>query len=277
MNTDHVNYSEQLSRQKKMHVGALQGPLEFALGPTGPSVKAAETKFQRFERLQAEVKALLDEIGEDVDKQQAVKSAEEPLPSYVHKELKALHLQLANAMGNDKVHGVLVPSSGEYLAVSTSVEDVLQRAVNAVHSGGATLPSAPVTYELYASPAIGGGRGGDSFAALERRVSKLEQALGRSGDSGLSLWEEVSKLGSQMETLEASKLEEIAAKFRAAAEAISSYERERKLNPAASASIAAPVITEARVASMLETINQWESFATTLPAIVARLRALREV
>jgi hypothetical protein len=252
-----------------------QGPLEFELGQTGPSVKPAETKFQRFQRLQAEVKSLLDEIGDDVGKQEAVQQVQEPLPSYVHRELKALHQQLESAIGDEKIRRVLLPSSGEYLAMTTSVDDVLQRAVNAVHAGSAAAPSPSVTYELYATPLQGTAQNA-AFAALERRLTRLEQALGQPGQ-GLPLWDEVKALQSQMEILDMGKLDDLSNKFRNAAEAIASYERERKLNPAASASVAAPVMTETKVAQMLEILDQWSAFAGSLPTIVARLRALREV
>lgn len=218
---------------------------------------------------------------------------EEPLPSYVHKELRALHLQLERAMGDESTRAVLTPSSGSFLALSNSVEDTVSRAMAAVHPAGDVGGSA-ITYELYAGSfffclelqramltffcclQVPSSREG-AIAALERRLARLEQFVGVSIE-GLSLWDEVQALKSALELLEASRLEEMATKLRGAAESIANYERERRINPSASAaSVASPVITEAQVASLLETVERWDAFASALPTVVGRLRSLREL
>jgi hypothetical protein len=94
-----------------------------------------------------------------------------------------------------------------------------------------------------------------ALVSLERRLSQLEQLVGRSAD-GLALWEEVQHVKQSLEVLEGGRLDELVTKFRAAAESIASYERERRINPTSSnASIASPVITEAQVKRLLYSCN----------------------
>lgn len=85
LNTDRQNYADELRcvasprvvsagqwhvsrmdspRRPKM-LGAQHGNAPFELSGMGPSTRPPETKFQRFQRLQADVKALLDEINAD--------------------------------------------------------------------------------------------------------------------------------------------------------------------------------------------------------------------
>lgn len=137
--------------------------------------------------------------------------------------------------------------------------------------GGAADGATAVTYELYAAPATDAG----ALAALERRVAKLEQCVGRSLE-GLSLWDELQTLRAQLQALEASRLDALAAQLRSAAEAVAAYERERRISPAG-ASLAGPPVSEAQVATLLEAVQRWDALAASLPTVVARLRALREL
>ncbi len=125
LDTDRVNYADDLTHRPKM-VGAYvaRAPFELSSG-TGPSTRPSETKFQRFQRLQADVKALLDEISLDVAASAtAAEKEEEPLPSYVHKELRALHQQLNMALADDSVQRVLKPAAGSYTSLVADVQDV---------------------------------------------------------------------------------------------------------------------------------------------------------
>ncbi len=176
----------------------------FELSGTGPSrPAAAETKFQRFQRLQADVKALLDEISSEVSASHPLR-AEEPLPSYVHKELKALHQQLDMALADERTRQVLKPSSGSYSNLSTDAKDLGIDWSGAVRCGVGSLirvavaralssagtasspPGASVTYELYAKPSTEH----DGLVALERRLAALERTVGSSSDA-LSLWDQI--------------------------------------------------------------------------------------
>jgi hypothetical protein len=251
----------------------------------GAAGERSETREQRLRRLQREAQQLLLELESEKNNKESNNnnnnSAEELRT--LHRRLDAALLLLPGRTALDTV----VPVKA--LAKPSLADDAVQAASSAMHQQHGT-----VRLELFAPLNAPASNSTATVAAadLERRLARLEATVGSAAAlrAQLPLWEEVGRVQQALQQLQDTALTTSAAKLRECADAIAAVERQKRLAAAAAggssasaaaspAALAGPgsSLTAADVEELLSVAQRWDTVATALPVLVARLKALRSL
>lgn len=211
----------------------------------------AASKYERLERLKKEAAQLLAEESD-------AETAE--LPPSGLRELRALHERLEVALEGRRAQPAVLSN------LSAMVATTGQEGADGLNKA---LESGAVVYEVYAEQGAAGSSQ-SLLADLDRRLARVEQLLGPvSVFGGRSLAEEVSSVQEAVSQLQETQLIANADKMK---QLIELYKRapdqqqQQQGGPEAAA-----------VRSLMAVVERWDRVASSLPTIVGRMQALKEV
>ncbi len=248
-------------------------------GPAGAGLKsavAAESPFERYNRLRAEVDALATDLqlGEGEDVGRAHSEAYERLARGVG----ALSSQLDELRGDRQLQAVLASHVADQAGVASAGRALASAAAPgkpaATATAGAAAPAAGgVRYELFYSP----GALQQADEQLLARVRRLEAALGmdeRGAPPARSLALTVAALEDKLALLDEGRVSLLAHKAKELAADVDELTRARA---EAKAAAAAGCATPEDATDVLERLDKCSAVAVVVPALIERLRTVQEI
>lgn len=242
-----------------------------------------ETPLQKFQRLQHEIRELTEEVnkvkecvkGDGKDSLSSVNLGQQL--QYLQHQLTDLHLE--KLLGPDASIDLSDPQG----ALRQRLLQQLSSYNPAV--GGKDKPNAPsggegdcITYELYYRPEQAQFRKNARMASLEERLERLENAIGQNVDKvgvltadtdNKSLLGAVSALNSKLSLLDPTNVEAVEARLQSVMHKLSQIadkkaasentERQQKMN------------------ELYEVMKKWEALGDSLPHVVDRMVALKDL
>eukprot|EP00735_Rhodelphis_limneticus_P003376 TRINITY_DN14841_c0_g1::TRINITY_DN14841_c0_g1_i1::g.16198::m.16198 TRINITY_DN14841_c0_g1::TRINITY_DN14841_c0_g1_i1::g.16198 ORF type:complete len:400 (+),score=117.84,sp/Q5FW42/DCTN2_XENTR/27.20/2e-27,Dynamitin/PF04912.9/1.2e-46,GAS/PF13851.1/0.019,GAS/PF13851.1/4.2e+03,AAA_2/PF07724.9/8.7e+03,AAA_2/PF07724.9/0.18,MutS_III/PF05192.13/0.35,Fzo_mitofusin/PF04799.8/4.6,Fzo_mitofusin/PF04799.8/30,HWE_HK/PF07536.9/1.7e+03,HWE_HK/PF07536.9/1.5e+03,HWE_HK/PF07536.9/4.1,HWE_HK/PF07536.9/13,HTH_1/PF00126 len=236
-----------------------------------------ETPMDRYRRLESELQAFLDDI--QVAKEDDAKKGEpRQLLPVLESQLRGLKKQLDEA-STDLPHLITthpVPPAATQVSpeLLRHLEQLSLKSTPGAAGGESGAAPSDVTYELYVSREGAGADTGASLAALESRVHALEAMLGESkvGSSGQDLLGTVSDLEKKISSLDESKINAMVAKAKTVV-----VQLEEVAKAAEKAAQKDPTVSSQKAQDLLGVLERWDQVAVQVPALSARLQALRRV
>ena len=250
------------------------GQTEFEALTSGE--RAEETPLQKFHRLQHEVKVFTEELAQKAKSESVDGSGnsdgKEDL-SALAMQMQSLYNALVSNVAELESRGQPAGTTGEAVAVQYKVENltgqVMAQVEQAKGDAAADSKSAAVTYEIYYSKALEDAKQANAskLARLEKRVAGLERSLG--GASAGSLEVKVSELEKTIRMASAQDVHLIQVRLQrlreSLAEAKRLQEEGKKFNP----------VDAEKIDKLFEKVERTDPAAQQLPAVLARLHALR--
>ncbi|KAK2889669.1 hypothetical protein QQF64_028104 [Cirrhinus molitorella] len=280
VNTKGLDFSDRISKSRR--VGYESG--EFELLAEGCGVK--ETPQQKYQRLVNEI----HELCQDVERIQATtkeSSAEERLtPVALAQQAAQLKQQLVSAhldslLGPNAHINLTDPDGALAKRLLTQLEVARGVRSGAGGEGKTAAPKGPdgvVLYELHSRPEQEKFTESAKVAELERRLAELEMAVGSgsekqgplsAGVQGSSLTDTIELLQARVSALDASTLDQVEARLQSVLGKMNEIAKHK-------ASIE-DAETQNKVSQLYDVVQKWDAMATSLPQVVQRLLAVREL
>lgn len=278
-----VDFSDKLDRSKQM--GYYVDKTEYELA--GEGRKERETPQQKCQRIQVEMRELLEEIKQI---QVAVKDeamTEKANPVVLAKQVEYLQkqlsdLQLESILGSETIIDGSDPQGALHRKLISQIEAFKPLASASTGKTSAKTDAVPskdcVTYELYYKPEQVKFSQSAKVADLEARLERLEAVLGSETEvltclsndtSGKGLVEVSKILNSKLTLLEASTLDQVEARLQA---------MNQKLNQIAEKKAVVDDIDSLnKVSELYELMMKWEHTIASLPTIVERMTSLKDL
>lgn len=239
-----------------------------------------ETPFERYTRLQSEIKAFQTELGA----LQKVAGSEE-LCALMTAELAKIATPF-EALGKDVK---LAPFLAQYYPLnakdvqskniasdlSTAIKGVSALSVKTEVVGAAKGGENGVTYELYARPEDAKSAGSVDATAVDRRLAALEQSIGLSGGASLpaafpDILTGVEHLKQKIASLDEHKTGPIMLKVGNLLKELEALEEQK-------GNLGKGSEHDMKVAQLFNTMSTWDVSAAQLPLIVGRLQSIKDV
>ncbi|XP_067170114.1 dynactin subunit 2 [Apteryx mantelli] len=277
--TKGLDFSDRISKTKR--TGYESGEYEIL----GEGVGAKETPQQRYQRLLHEVQELAGEV-ERIQSTVKESAAEEKLtPMALAKQVAGLKQQLVSShleklLGPDAAINLADPDGA--LAKRLLVQ--LEAAKSSKAAPGKSPAKAPapagntVTYELHSRPEQERFVQAAKIAELEKRLAELEATVRCEPDGqnplavglkGASLMETVEILQAKVSTLDVAVLDQVEARLQSVLGKVNEIAKHKAAVEDAD--------TQSKVHQIYETVQRWGPMASTLPDVVQRLVALKEL
>eukprot|EP01116_Phalansterium_solitarium_P022007 TRINITY_DN7100_c0_g1_i1.p1 TRINITY_DN7100_c0_g1~~TRINITY_DN7100_c0_g1_i1.p1 ORF type:complete len:426 (-),score=132.92 TRINITY_DN7100_c0_g1_i1:106-1383(-) len=304
LDTSLQDYSDSLTRRRRLGLVRHQTDFELAGGVTA---EQPETPLQKFHRLQFEVKSLTEELNTAKDKATSG-TGQQPEAAAgntddILTELHVLERQLRGLLDDRALLPVLRPThvdSERQQDLTRKIVDEIQGfasrksadaastpastpapATSAAQVGGASEGAGPVApgtivYELYYSQQQAQSQQVGRAAALERRLDELERVLGppAEGAAGTQagLAAVVEQLRERVGLLGVNQIEQIQRRLKVVNQDIDATLKKSQAN-------LAPTISphDKKISELFELMTRWDAYAAQVPAIVTRLQALKEL
>ncbi|CAL8340170.1 unnamed protein product [Merluccius merluccius] len=282
VSTKGLDFSDRISRRKR--VGYESG--EYEILGEGSGVK--ETPQQKYQRLVNEIQ----ELTQEVDTIQATtkeSSAEERLnPVALAQQVGQLKQQLVSAhldslLGPQAHINLADPDGALARRLLTQLE-----AVKASRGGGSTTgegkaagtkaPDGAVLYELHSRPEQEKFNESAKMAELEKRLAELEMAVGSGSDKqgplsagiqGASLMDTMELLQARVNALDSSTLDQVEARLQSVLGKMNEIAKHKAAIEDAD--------TQNKVSQLYDVVQKWDGMAASVPQVVQRLVAVKEL
>lgn len=275
-----LDFSDRISKNRR--VGYESG--EYELLAEGCGVK--ETPQQKYQRLVNEI----HELCQDVERIQAStkeSSAEERLtPVALAQQAAQLKQQLVSAhldsvLGPNAHINLTDPDGALAKRLLTQLE--VARGVRS-GSGGEGKTAAPkgpdgvILYELHSRPEQEKFTESAKVAELERRLAELEMSVGSGSDKqgplsagvqGASLTDTIELLQARVSALDAATLDQVEARLQSVLGKMNEIAKHKAAIEDAE--------TQNKVSQLYDVVQKWDAMATSLPQVVQRLMAVKEL
>ncbi|XP_062453278.1 dynactin subunit 2 isoform X1 [Rhea pennata] len=277
--TKGLDFSDRISKTKR--TGYESGEYEIL----GEGLGTKETPQQRYQRLLHEVQELAGEV-ERIQSTVKESAAEEKLtPVALAKQVAGLKQQLVSShleklLGPDAAINLADPDG----ALAKRLLLQLEAAKSSKVAPGKSPAKAPaaggstVTYELHSRPEQERFVQAAKIAELEKRLAELEATVRCEPDSqnplavglkGASLMETVEILQAKVSTLDVAVLDQVEARLQSVLGKVNEIAKHKAAVEDAD--------TQSKVHQIYETVQRWGPMASTLPDVVQRLVALKEL
>ncbi|CAL8355187.1 dynactin subunit 2 isoform X4 [Gadus morhua] len=284
ISTKGLDFSDRISRSKR--VGYESG--EYEILGEGSGVK--ETPQQKYQRLVNEIQ----ELTQEVDAIQATtkdSSAEERLnPVALAQQVGQLKQQLVSAhldslLGPQAHINLADPDGALARRLLTQLETV--KAGRGGGGGGATgegkaagakAPDGAVLYELHSRPEQEKFNDAAKMAELEKRLAELEMAVGSGSDKqgplsagvqGASLMDTMELLQARVNALDSATLDQVEARLQSVLGKMNEIAKHKTAIEDAD--------TQNKVSQLYDVVQKWDGMATSIPQVVQRLVAVKEL
>ncbi|KAJ3602198.1 hypothetical protein NHX12_029957 [Muraenolepis orangiensis] len=270
----HVNFSDRISLNKR--VGYESG--EYEILGEGSGVK--ETPQQKYQRLVNEIQELTQEV-DTIQASTQESSAEERLnPVALAQQVGQLKQQLVSAhldslLGPQAHINLADPDGALARRLLTQLE-----AVKASRGGGGApgegkatgtkAPDGTVLYELHSRPEQEKFNETAKMAELEKRLAELEMAGPLSaGIQGASLMDTMELLQARVNALDSSTLDQVEARLQSVLGKMNEIAKHKAAIEDAD--------TQNKVSQLYDVVQKWDGMATSIPQVVQRLVAVKEL
>ncbi|XP_063070952.1 dynactin subunit 2 [Engraulis encrasicolus] len=281
VSTKGLDFSDRISKNRR--VGYESG--EYEIVSEGCGVK--ETPQQKYQRLLSEIQELTQEV-ETIQTTTRESSAEERLtPVALAQQAAQLKQQLVSAhldsLLGPQAHINLADPDGA-LAKRLLTQLEAARASRGPSSGegkgagaGAKGPDGVVLYELHSRPEQEKFCEAAKMAELEKRLAELETAVGSGSDKqgplsavgGGSLMDTLELLQARVNALDAATLDQVEARLQSVLGKMNEIAKHKAAIEDAD--------TQNKVAQLYDVVQKWDAMATSLPQVVQRLIAVKEL
>uniref|UniRef100_UPI00398F03A7 dynactin subunit 2-A-like n=1 Tax=Pristiophorus japonicus TaxID=55135 RepID=UPI00398F03A7 len=279
VSTKDVDFSDRISKARK--TGYESGDYEIL----GEGCGMKESPQQKYQRLLHEMKELSEEV-EHIKNAVKESSAEEKLtPVALASQVATLKqhlvtLQLEKVLGPDATIDLTDPEGAlaKRLLAQLDVTKSGKAFSSAGKSPGKTGDGNAVTYELYYRPEQTRFTQAAKVAELEKRLAELEAAVGTDSDRqnpltvGLQsscLMRAVEVLQTKVSALDPAMLDQVEARLQSVLGKLNEIAKHKAANEEAE--------TQSKVAQLYELVQKWDTMTTTLPQVVERLVAVRDL
>lgn len=279
ISTKDIDFSDRISKARR--TGYESGDYEMLA--EGCGVK--ESPQQKYQRLLHEMKELSEEV-EHIKSSVRDSAAEEKLtPVVLAGQVATLKqhlatLQLERVLGPDATVDLTDPQGALAKRLLAQLEASTRQTVSGsagkspVRAGEGNV----VTYELYYRPEHTRFTQAAKLAEMEKRMADLEAAVGTSSDRqnpltmGLqdtSLMGAVEILQAKVSTLDPATLDQVEARLQSVLGKLNEIAKHKKVNEEAE--------TQSKIAQLYELVQKWDGMVTTLPQVVDRLVAVKDL
>ncbi|XP_076870220.1 dynactin subunit 2 [Brachyhypopomus gauderio] len=278
--TKGLDFSDRITENRR--VGYESG--EYELLGDGCGVK--ETPQQKYQRLVNEVQELSQEV-ERIQASAEESSAEERLTPVVlaqraaelKKQLVSTHLD--SLLGPDAHINLADPDGALAKRLMTQLE--VARGVRTATAGqgktaGPKGPDGVVLYELHSRPEQEKFTESAKIAELEKRLADLETAVGSGSDKqgplsaglqGSSVMDTMELLQARVSALDAATLDQVEARLQSVLGKMNEIAKHKAAIEDAD--------TQNKVSQLYDVVQKWDAMATSLPQVVQRLLAVKEL
>ncbi|KAJ9588244.1 hypothetical protein L9F63_018408, partial [Diploptera punctata] len=279
-----IDFSDRLSKRIRTGYDARSGDWE--LVGTGEK----ETPLQKYQRLQCEMKELIEEVSHLKETVKDEKSMEQTSSLLLSNQVEAVQkhlaeLRLEETLGTDLITNLSDPQGAQLRRLLAQLESFKQGSISSVDkSSGSTATSASgdagvITYELAYRPEHANLTQISRVADLENRLHKLETVVGSTSDkmARLSLdtqhkclLEIAQLLSAKASLLDSAQLDHIEGRLTALAQ---------KMDTIREKSAASPEDAERnqKINELYETVKKTEMLSQVLPQTLDRLLALESL
>ncbi|XP_062328505.1 dynactin subunit 2 [Osmerus eperlanus] len=280
VSTKGLDFSDRITRSRR--VGYESG--EFEILAEGCGLK--ETPQQKYQRLVNEIQELSQEV-ENIQATTKESSAEEKLtPGVLAQQAARLKQQLVSAhldsLLGPQAHINLADPDGA-LAKRLLTQLEAARGCRVGGPGEAKAPAARgpdgvVLYELHSRPEQEKFTESAKMAELEKRLAELETAVGSGSDKqgplstgvqGASLMDTMELLQARVSALDSATLDQVEARLQSVLGKMNEIAKHKAAIEDAD--------TQNKVSQLYDTVQKWDAMATSLPQVVQRLIAVKEL
>ncbi|XP_016097275.1 dynactin subunit 2 isoform X2 [Sinocyclocheilus grahami] len=275
-----LDFSDRISKSRR--VGYESG--EFELLAEGCGVK--ETPQQKYQRLVNEIHELCQDV-EHIQVTTKESSSEERLtPVALAQQAAQLKQQLVSAhldslLGPNAHINLTDPDGALAKRLLTQLEVARGVRSGAGAESKTAAPKGPdgvILYELHSRPEQEKFTESAKVAELERRLAELETALGSgsekqgplsSGVQGASLMDTIELLQARVGALDAATLDQVEARLQSVLGKMNEIAKHKAAIEDAE--------TQNKVSQLYDVVQKWDAMATSLPQLLQRLLAVREL
>ncbi|XP_007422120.1 dynactin subunit 2 isoform X2 [Python bivittatus] len=279
--TKGLDFSDRIGKSKR--TGYESGDYEIL----GEGLGVKETPQQKYQRLLHEVQELTAEV-EKIKNSVKESSAEEKLtPVTLAKQVAGLKQQLVSThleklLGPEAAINLTDPDGA--LAKRLLLQLEVAKTAKSVPAGGkgaAKVPTGPentVTYELHSRPEQDKFSQAAKIAELEKRLAELEATVRCEQDvqnplsvglQGASLMETVELLQAKVNALDVASLDQVEARLQSVLGKVNEIAKHKATVEDAD--------TQSKVHQLYALVQEWSPLASTLPEVVQRLVAVRQL
>ncbi|XP_041944466.1 dynactin subunit 2 isoform X2 [Alosa sapidissima] len=282
VSTKGLDFSDRITKNRR--VGYESG--EFEILADGCGVK--ETPQQKYQRLLNEIQELTQEV-DNIQATTRESSAEERLtPVALAQQAAQLKQQLVSAhldsLLGPQAHidladpdGALAKRLLTQLEAARSSRGPASGEGKAAAAAGAKSPDGVVLYELHSRPEQEKFSEAAKMADLEKRLAELETAVGSGSDKqgplsaagGGSLMDTLELLQARVNALDAATLDQVEARLQSVLGKMNEIAKHKAAIEDAD--------TQNKVCQLYDVVQKWDAMATSLPQVVQRLIAVKEL
>ncbi|XP_064825289.1 dynactin subunit 2-like isoform X1 [Oncorhynchus masou masou] len=280
VSTKGIDFSDCISKNKR--VGYESG--EYEILAEGCGVK--ETPQQKYQRLVNEIQELSHEV-ETIQATTKYSSAEEHLtPVVLAQQAAQLKQQLVSAhldtlLGPQAHINLADPDRAlakRLLTLLEATRSSRRSTVEGKASAASKAPDGVVLYELHSRPEQEKFTDAAKMAELEKRLAELETAVGSGSDKqgplsagvqGGSLMDTMELLQARVSALDSATLDQIEARLQSVLGKINEIAKHKAAIEDAD--------TQNKVSQLYDVVKKWDAMATSLPQVVQRLMAVKEL
>ncbi|KAK7009100.1 Dynactin subunit 2 [Biomphalaria glabrata] len=276
--TGKTDFSDSVGKSR--NIGYYADWREYEIAESGAK---QETPQQKFQRLQHELRELAEEVGKIKENVKDTGSGETVSPVALGKQLEYLQHQLADLhleklLGPEAHVDLTDPQGTLKKRLLTQLESFKPSADG--KGKDETAPKDCVLYELYYRPEQTQFSKNAKLAALEERLERLENVVGKQLDKmnvltadteNKSLIGAVATLNSKLSLLDASNTETVEARLNAVLQKMQQIAEKKEKEPQADPD------KQKKISDLYEIVKKWETNADILPQVVDRLISLKEL
>ncbi|XP_066564497.1 dynactin subunit 2 [Amia ocellicauda] len=282
VSTKGLDFSDRISKTRR--IGYESG--EYEILAEGCGVK--ETPQQKYQRLVNEIQELTEEVDQIKTSTKESSSEERLTPAALAQQAAKLKQQLVashlESMLGPHAHIALTDPDGALAQrLLTQLEVVRGRGAGGrsaeVGKAGVKGPDGVVVYELHSRPEQDHFTEAAKISELEKRLAELETAMGSGGPErqsplttgvqGSSLVDTIELLQARVSALDSATLDQVEARLQSVLGKMNEIAKHKSAIEDAE--------TQNKVSKLYDVIQKWDSMATSLPQVVQRLIAVREL
>ncbi|CAG5116298.1 unnamed protein product [Candidula unifasciata] len=268
---------------KSRTIGYFAERTEYELTESGSK---EETLQQKIQRLQFEIRELAEDVGKIKENVSEAGSDKSVSPVSIGKQLEYLQHQLADLhleklLGPEATLDLADPQGALQKRLLTQLES-FQPPPEEKRKGKEAKEDAMdhILYQLHYRPEQAQFRKNARLAALEERLERIENAIGKNHDKmnvltmdtdNKSLIGAVATLNSKLSLLDASNTETVEARLNAVLQKIQQIAEKKEKEPQVDPD------KQKKISELYEVAKKWETTAEVLPQVVDRLLSLKEL
>ncbi|KAM3878242.1 dynactin subunit 2 [Diretmus argenteus] len=279
VSTKGLDFSDRISRSKR--VGYESGDYEIL----GEGCGVKETPQQKYQRLVNEIQELTQEV-EVIQATTKETNAEERLtPVVLAQQAAQLKQQLVSAhldslLGPQAHINLADPDGALARRLLTQLEAAKggSRGPGESKAAAAKGPDGVVLYELHSRPEQEKFNESAKMAELEKRLAELESAVGSGSDKqgplsagaqGASLMDTMDLLQARVSALDSATLDQVEARLQSVLGKMNEIAKHKAAIEDAD--------TQNKVSQLYDVVQKWDAMATSVPQVVQRLIAVKEL